>query len=53
MTIKGLLVKKGFKVIEVSGNHEQWGVDKYNSIENNFGINKINWIENDDLSKKM
>ena len=36
MTIKGLLVKKGFKVIEVSGNHEQWGVDKYNSIENNY-----------------
>ena len=27
ITIIGLLIKKGFNVIEVSGNHDQWGVD--------------------------
>jgi predicted MPP superfamily phosphohydrolase len=26
-TIRGLLIKKGFNVIEVSGNHDQWGVE--------------------------
>ena len=36
MTIRGLLIKKGFKVLEVSGNHEQWGVDEVTSKENNY-----------------
>jgi len=36
ITIRGLLIKKGFKVLEVSGNHEQWGVDEVNSKENNY-----------------
>jgi hypothetical protein len=36
ITIRGLLIKKGFNVIEVSGNHDQWGVDHVNSKENNY-----------------
>jgi hypothetical protein len=36
MTIRGLLIKNGFKVLDVSGNHDQWGVDEVNSKENNY-----------------
>ena len=36
ITIKNRLEKKGFKVIDVSGNHDQWAVDTFNSEENNF-----------------
>ena len=36
ITIKNKLKDKGFKVIDVSGNHDQWAVDSYDSKENNF-----------------
>ena len=36
ITIKNKLRDKGFKVIDVSGNHDQWAVDSYDSKENNF-----------------
>ena len=35
-TIRTALLKKGFKVIDASGNHDQWAVDSYDSKENNF-----------------
>ena len=36
ITIRGLLIKKGFNIIEVSGNHDQLGVDHFNLKENNY-----------------
>ena len=36
ITIRTLLIKKGFKVLDVSGNHDQFGVDEFNSKENNY-----------------
>ena len=35
-SIRNVLLKKGFKVIDISGNHDQWAVDSFNSKENNF-----------------
>ena len=35
-TIRGLFIKKGFKVIEVSGNHDQWAINEFNSKDNNY-----------------
>ena len=35
-SIRGLFIKKGFKVIEVSGNHDQWAIDEFNSKDNNY-----------------
>jgi len=35
-TIRTILLKERFKVIDVSGNHDQWAVDSYDSKENNF-----------------
>ena len=35
-TIRDLFFQKGFKVIDISGNHDQWAVDEANSKENNF-----------------
>ena len=35
-TIVNVLKKKGFKVIDISGNHDQWAVDAFDSKENNF-----------------
>ena len=34
--VKSLLLKKGFKVIDASGNHDQWAVYKFDSKENYF-----------------
>ena len=35
-TIINVLKKKGFKVIDISGNHDQWAVDAFDSKENYF-----------------
>ena len=35
-TIRNVLLKKGFKVIDISGNHDQWAVGQFDSKENNF-----------------
>ena len=35
-SILDILTKKGFKVIDVSGNHDQWAVDRVTSRENNY-----------------
>ena len=35
-TISTLINRNKIKVIDVSGNHDQWAVDVYNSKENNF-----------------
>ena len=35
-SIKNVLLKKGFKVVDISGNHDQWAVDKFDSEENHF-----------------
>ena len=35
-SIRSVLLKKGLKVIDISGNHDQWAVDKYDSEENHF-----------------
>ena len=35
-TIRNYLSKKGFKVIDVSGNHDLWALDSYDSKDNNF-----------------
>ena len=35
-TVINVLFKKGFKVIDISGNHDQWAVGEVNSKENNF-----------------
>ena len=40
-TIRNSLLKKGFKVIDISGNHDQWTVSKYDSKENNFLYNSF------------
>ena len=31
-----VLKEKGFKVVDISGNHDQWAVDAFNSKENTF-----------------
>ena len=54
ISIRSLLIKKGFKVIEVSGNHDQWAVDEVNSKENNyldysFTFNRINTKKESDF----
>ena len=46
-TIRGLLFKKGIKVIEVTGNHDQWAVDKVNSKENNYLDNSFSFNRTD------
>ena len=35
-TVRNVFKKKGFKVIDISGNHDQWAVDAFDSKENNF-----------------
>ena len=35
-TVVNVFKKKGFKVIDISGNHDQWAVDAFNSKENYF-----------------
>ena len=35
-TVRNFLLKKGFKVVDISGNHDQWAVDKFDSEENHF-----------------
>ena len=35
-SIRSNLIKKGFKVIDISGNHDLWAVKTVNSKENNF-----------------
>ena len=34
--VRDFLLKKGFKVVDISGNHDQWAVDKFDSEENHF-----------------
>ena len=34
--VRNFLLKKGFKVVDISGNHDQWAVDKFDSEENHF-----------------
>ena len=50
-TIKGLLIKKGFKVIDVTGNHDQWAIDKVTSKENNFLDNSFTFNRNNTKSE--
>ena len=35
-TIRNILINKKFKVIDISGNHDQWAVDSYDSEDNNY-----------------
>ena len=35
-SIINVLKEKGFKVVDISGNHDQWAVDAFNSKENTF-----------------
>ena len=35
-TVRNVFKKKGFKVIDISGNHDQWAVDAFDSKENDF-----------------
>ena len=35
-TVRNVFKKKGFKVIDISGNHDQWAVNAFDSKENNF-----------------
>ena len=56
-TIRSILSKKGIKVIEVSGNHDQWAVDKFDSKENNyldnsFSFNRYNTKTKEDFFMK-
>ena len=46
-SIRGLLFKKGFKVIEVTGNHDQWAVDAVNSKEHNYLDNSFSFNRDD------
>ena len=36
ISIINILKEKGFKVIDISGNHDLWAVDTFDSKENNF-----------------
>jgi len=53
-TIINVLKKKGFKVIDISGNHDQWAVDAFDSKENyfldySFIYNRINIKDEEDF----
>ena len=37
-TVINVLFKKGFKVIDISGNHDQWAVGEVNSKEFDFSV---------------
>ena len=53
-TIINVLKKKGFKVIDISGNHDQWAVDTFDSkknyfLDHSFIYNRTNIKDEDDF----
>ena len=47
-----LIKDKGIQVIDISGNHDQWGVDKVNSKENNYLDNSFIFNRNNTKNEK-